>query len=333
MNFKPLPSPNGTNYAGLYIPASWPWQGPQYAMDAMPRNLRRQDAAPSQHSSVQREIAQGAAYGRRFAEQLLAPRNPKLAFDQTPQREQDLQVDLDPMCVERALGVLASKLSPDDYRQARALLKGSGETDKPSTGPMTHQGSSAWGNLADRAAIQARDARRRSKAAEDGIGGGIGSLLGGLIGSAAGPLGAVVGSQIGGGLGESAEKGLTHMITDPAQAAPNAHSETDDAMPSSSSNRFENKATSSANHTDADADTRWMTPTADSARYAMPHASDSLPRSAQGYFSSDRTAYLDAQKATRLANDKRRRIGRLAQDSKQADFDKRFPEVARIKIL
>jgi hypothetical protein len=86
----------------------------------------------------------------------------------------------------------------------------------------------------------------------------------------------------------------------------------------------------SENRTDADADTRWMTPTDDSARYAMPHASDSLPRSAQGYFPSTSAGYDKSQGVSR---DNRRRVGTLAQDSKQADFARRFPEVARVKIL
>ncbi len=92
-------------------------------------------------------------------------------------------------------------------------------------------------------------------------------------------------------------------------------------MPSSSSNRFENKATSSSNRTDADADTRWMTPT-----------DDAMPRSAQGYFPST-TKGFEAEQLKRPAMDSRRRIGSLAQDSKQANFNERFHEVARVKIL
>jgi hypothetical protein len=108
------------------------------------------------------------------------------------------------------------------------------------------------------------------------------------------------------------------MITDPAQAAPVAHSgeEGDDAAPS---HRFSNMA--SENHTDADADTRWMTPT-----------DDAMPRSAQGYFPSTTKGY-EAEQLKRPAMDSRRRIGRLAQDAKTADFNRRFPEVARVKIL
>jgi hypothetical protein len=137
--------------------------------------------------------------------------------------------------------------------------------------------------------------------------------------SALGPVGAIAGAQIGSQLGGAVEKGITHMITSPEEAAPLAHSEEgDDAAPS---HRFANMA--SENHTDADADTRWMTPT-----------DDAMPRSMQGYFSSDRTAYLDAQKAARPTMGARpRRVGTFAQDSKKSDFNARFPEVARIKVL
>ncbi len=240
MNLKPLPSPNGTNKAGLYIPASWPWKGPpDGAYDAMPRDVRRQPL--SRQSSYQREIAKGEAYGKAFVERMYntkAASRSGMAFD--TEREDDMRDDLDPVAVARCLGHLAGKLSPEDLQQVRALLKGdNNQADKPITGPMTHQGSSAWGNLADRAArddgdvpkalegtfagqyakAQARDAQQRkaARAASDmGIGEGVGGLLGGLLGSTAGPVGAIVGSQIGGSLGGSAEKGLTHMITDPA---------------------------------------------------------------------------------------------------------------------
>ena len=118
---------------------------------------------------------------------------------------------------------------------------------------------------AEYAAAKARDAARR-KQARDGIGSGVGTLLGGMVGSVAGPIGAAVGSQIGGNLGGGAEKGLTHMITDPAQAAPPAHSEEgDDAAPS---HRFSNMA---APPSETDAHAAWMT------------SEDAMPRSAQGY--------------------------------------------------
>ena len=151
------------------------------------------------------------------------------------------------------------------------------------------------------AKAQARDAARRKAAAKDGVGSGVGTLLGGLLGSVAGPIGTAVGSQIGGELGGAAEKGLTHMITDPAQAAPPAHSgeEGDDDMPKNAAD----------------------------ARRARAIARDS-----QGaYFQSDRTAYHNAQPVS--VTPVNRRIGVLAQDSRAADFDRRFPEVARIKIL
>ncbi|MGO9234773.1 MAG: hypothetical protein ACLP4V_12095 [Methylocella sp.] len=288
-----------------------PVNRPDGAYDAMPANVRRQ--SPSQQSSRQREIAKGEAYGRAFVERMnnrkAASRN-GMAFDVTPQREQELQDELGGQCKARVLDYLASKLSPDDYAQARALVKGTDDTHEP-TLPMTHQGSSAWGNLADRAErddggmpkalagtyageyakAQARDAAER-KEARDGVGSGVGTLLGGLLGSVAGPIGTAVGSQIGGELGGAAEKGLTHMITDPAQAAPVAHSgeEEGDAAP---------RATT---------------------------------RDSQGYFPST-TKGFEAEQLKRPAMDSRRRIGTLAQDSKQSDFARRFPEVARIKVL
>lgn len=59
---------------------------------------------------------------------------------------------------------------------------------------------------------------------------------------------------------------------------------------------------------------------------------DAMPRDSQGYFPSKTKGY-EVEQLKRPAMDSRRRVGTLAQDSKQADFDKRFPEVARIKIL
>ena len=169
MNLKPLPSPNGTNKTGLYIPASWPWKEPTMAMDA---------ALPRRTAPRQMSIAEASEYGRRVAEKLLAikPRT-NMAFDQVdddagisklldfleqklstkdfervlalvgddddmPAQASDAR-DIHPFARAKALGYLASKLSGDDFKQAHSLLTNNGDLPAPSkpTLPMTHRGS------------------------------------------------------------------------------------------------------------------------------------------------------------------------------------------------
>jgi hypothetical protein len=50
---QPMPSPNGTNYAGLYLPDDWS-NRVQLAFDAMPRGLRRgRDQEPDEALSAE----------------------------------------------------------------------------------------------------------------------------------------------------------------------------------------------------------------------------------------------------------------------------------------
>jgi len=309
----------------------------------LPRDVRRQAPALSR----QREIAKGEAYGRKIAEQRLAPRhNSAMAFDQVDDDacilelldflEQKLSTkdfervlallgdddgmsasdarDIHPFARAKALGYLAQRSSGDDFKQAHSLLTNNGDLPAPGKPilPMTHQGDPSSGNRVDfdprrdgdmpkafqqtyPGKLAAAKARdaARRAPAKDGLESGVGTLLGGLLGSAAGPIGTAIGAQIGGNVGGSAEKGLVNLVTS-GSAAPVAHSGEEEGGDD-----------------------------------AMPHAGT---RDSQGYFPST-TKGFEAEQLKRPAMDRRRRVGRLAMDAKTADFEKRFPEVARIKIL
>ena len=166
-----LPSPNGTNKTALYIPEVLAWKSPTMAMDSMPRDVRRQAPALSR----QREIAKGEAYGRKIAEQMLAPRhNSAMAFDQVDDDDCILELldfleqklstkdfervlalvgdddgmsasdarDIHPFARAKALGYLAQRLSGDDFKQAHSLLTNNGDLPSKPILPMSSRGRS-----------------------------------------------------------------------------------------------------------------------------------------------------------------------------------------------
>jgi hypothetical protein len=103
-----MPSPTGTNYAGRFLPASFPFvNGPTMAMDsAMMFNTR----------------AEAAAWRRKY--------HGGMAFD----------APLPPATIERILKFVASKLSPHDFAEVRALMTKYDGPPENTLGPLGQGG-------------------------------------------------------------------------------------------------------------------------------------------------------------------------------------------------
>ncbi len=185
MSLIPMPSPAGTNYAGLYLPAVFPYSEPQMAMDAMPRGMSPRPRGLSPRAQA------AAEYG--------------MTFDGP----------IAPAQARHVLKFLASRLSPKDLAQVEALtrtdevgtVQSKPTASKPIT-PMTHGGdpfAPGYGSGKDYGGLRAQAERANAvlnrkqapgtKEAKDGlIGGVLGAAMGGVAG---GPLGALAGGVIG----------------------------------------------------------------------------------------------------------------------------------------